>query len=93
MSSAEQILVVTLASALAIFLILGIVAIYKFIQILNHIKNITQKAEHLAEQAEAVGSFFQKTAGPIALGKLISNISEHIFGGRGYKKSKRSRDA
>ncbi|MEK7602877.1 MAG: hypothetical protein AAB459_01355 [Patescibacteria group bacterium] len=93
MNSTEQILVIILASALAAFLIIGIVALIKFIQILNHINKITEKAEHLAEQAEAVGSFFQKTAGPIAIGKLLGNIAEHIFGGRESKRSKRSKNA
>lgn len=93
MDNAEKILVIILASALAVFLVIGIIALIKFVQILDHIKTITQKAEHIAEQAEAVGAFFQKTAGPIALGKLLSNISEHIFGGREAKKTKRSKSA
>lgn len=74
MNTTEQILVIILASTLAIFLILAIVATIKVIQILNHLKVITEKAEQLVDKAEAVGEFFQKTAGPVALGKLISNI-------------------
>jgi len=60
-------------------LIVSIVAIVKFIQILNSIKRITAKAEHIAEKAEAVTEFFQRSAAPIALGKLIANMAETVF--------------
>jgi hypothetical protein len=86
MNTAEQVLVIMLASALAVFLVLGIVVLVKVVQILNHVRAITEKAEHIAEQAEAVGAFFQKTAGPVALGKLISNITDHLFQAKDAKK-------
>ena len=79
MGNSEQILVIILASALAIFLLLAIIATVKVIQILNHLKIITEKAEKLANTAESVGEFFKYTAGPAALGKLLSNVSEIVF--------------
>lgn len=79
MGNAEQILVIILASALAVFLILAIVAAIKFIQILNHLKRISQKAEKLANTAETVGEFFKYTAGPAAIGKLLSNVHDAVF--------------
>lgn len=79
MENAEQILVVMLSTALALFLVLGIVAVIKLIQILNHLKHISEKAEKLASTAETVGEFFKYTAGPAAVGKLITNISEAVF--------------
>ena len=78
MSTDERILVLILAAALAIFLVLSIVALIKVIQILNRVKSITEKAEDFAEKAEAVGDFFQKTAGPAALLKALSNIASSI---------------
>ena len=74
MDNAEEILVIILSTTLAIFLILGIVALVKINKILKHIEYITAKAEKIADKAEAVGDFFQKTAGSTALVKLVSNI-------------------
>lgn len=74
MENAEQILVVILASALAVFLLLAIIATVKIIQILNHLKAIAEKAEQVADKAEAVGEFFAKTAGPSAIVKLFANV-------------------
>lgn len=79
MGNSEQILVIILASTLAIFLVLAIIATIKLIQILNHLKTITEKAEKLANTAESVGEFFKYTAGPAAIGRLISNVSEAVF--------------
>ncbi len=79
MNTSEQVLVIFLSSALAVFLLVAIIATIKLIQILNHIKRITEKAEQLADKAEAVGEFFRKSAGPIAVGKLLSNIVETVF--------------
>ncbi len=74
MTFSERFLVVVLAAALAVFLLLAIVALVKVNQILKHIRHITEKAEKLTDHAEAVGEFFQKTAGPTAIAKLLSNI-------------------
>ena len=74
MNTSEQILVIILSSMLAIFLIVSIVAGIKVVQILNDMKRIVQKAESIADKAEAVGEFFQASAGPAAIGKLLANI-------------------
>ncbi len=74
MNTAEQVLVIMLSAALAIFLICAIIATVKVIQILSHVKSLTLKAEALADKAEEVGEFFKHSAGPVALAKLISNI-------------------
>ncbi|HSX46933.1 MAG TPA: hypothetical protein VLF87_03025 [Patescibacteria group bacterium] len=76
MGNAEQILVIVLAATLALFLLLAVVATVKIIQILNRLKIIVEKAEKLANTAETVGEFFKYTAGPAALGKLVSNVTE-----------------
>ncbi len=86
MTSSEQFLVIVLSVVLAIFLIIGIVALTKTIQILNHIKRIIEKAEKIADQAEAVGDFFQKTAGPAAIVKLVSNIVHSFSSAKHNKK-------
>ncbi len=86
MDNAEQILVVILAATLALFLVLSIVAVIKIIQILNHLKRISQKAEHITDRAEAVSEFLGKTAGPAAVGKLFVNVIEVV---RQHKDDKR----
>lgn len=72
------ILVTILSITLALFLVLGIVATVKIIQILNQLKKIVDKAERLADRAEAVGDFFRRTAGATAFGKLVANITEAV---------------
>ncbi len=89
MGNSEQILVIILSATLAIFLILGIVALVKLIQILNHLKVISEKAEKLINTAENVGEFFRYTAGPAAIVKLFSNISDVVFK---HKKSSKSEE-
>lgn len=79
MENAQTILVVILASFLAVFLLLGIAALIKLIQLLDHLKNISEKAEKLANTAENIGDFFKYTAGPAAIVKLLSNISNVVF--------------
>ncbi len=74
LGTTEQILVVILAATLAILLILSIAAVVLVIQVLRHIKRITTKAELIADKAESVSTFFQQSAGPAAIAKLVSNI-------------------
>lgn len=73
-----QILVIILSVTLAIFLILGIVLTIKLIQIANGLKRITTKAEDVVDKAEAAAEVFQKAAAPVAIGRLISNITDLI---------------
>ncbi len=74
MDTASQILLIIVSVTLTIFLIVGIIVTIKLVQILNHLKQITEKAEKIADSAESVGEFFQKTAGPAAIAKLVVNI-------------------
>lgn len=87
-TNAESILVIILSVFLGLFLILGCVALVKIIQVLNHLRSISEKAEKLADTAEHVGEFFRYSAGPVALAKLFANIQEHVF-----KKSPRGKRA
>lgn len=79
MENAESILVVILASFLAIFLVLGIVLVIKLIQIANQIKRISEKAEKVVDRAESVGEFFQKASGSFAVGRLISHLANSVL--------------
>jgi hypothetical protein len=85
MDTAAQLLLIIVSATLTVFLIVSIVALILFIQVLKEIKLIARKAEKIADQAEAVGEFFQKTAGPAAIVKLVSNVV-HSFSERKSKK-------
>ncbi len=74
MNNASEVLLIVVSTTLTIFLIVGIIAISYLIKILKNIRNITEKADHIADQAESVTAFFQKSAGTAALGKLVANI-------------------
>lgn len=85
-SNSESILLIILASFLALFLVLGCIVLIKVIQVLNHLKSISEKAEKLADSAEHVGEFFKYSAGPAALAKLLSSIHEQVFKKKGRGK-------
>lgn len=86
MENAAEILVIVLASFLALFLLLAIVAAVKIIQLLRYFKRIAEKAELIADKAETAASFFSKAAGPAVIGNLIANITEAVT-----KRSKKKR--
>lgn len=76
MDTAAYILLIIVSATLSIFLVAAIIALVKINQILGDMRRIAQKAEKIADKAEAVGEFFQKTAGPVAVAKLVSNVVE-----------------
>lgn len=79
MTGYEQFLVVVLSTFLAIFLLLGIIFLVVAIKVIKTVKRLTEKAEHLADRAEAVGDFFTHAAGPIALGRMFTTVVETVF--------------
>jgi hypothetical protein len=74
MESTERVLVIILAAALAVFLVLGIIALVKIIQILKDIKRISEKAVSLADKAETIGEFLRQSATPLSIMKLMANF-------------------
>lgn len=72
------VLVIILSGFLAVSLILSIILLVKIIQITKKVKHIISQAEQVADRAENISAFFEKTATPVAILKLISNISETI---------------
>jgi len=73
-------LVIILSVMLALFLLLSIVLIVKFIQIVRQIKRVTDHAEEVVDKAEDIADFFKKSSGPMAVIKIIGNISESFQG-------------
>ena len=72
------ILVVFLSAALAMFLTLSIFFVYKLIKVVDDVKHITEKAEQIADKAEAVTEMFGKAAAPLAFTQVLSNIIETV---------------
>lgn len=82
MNGYEQFLVVILATFLAIFLVLAIVLTVLMIKVTRSVRRITEKAESLANKAEAVGEFFEHAAAPMALGRAMAAVVEKFFNSR-----------
>jgi hypothetical protein len=49
------------------------------------VKRITEHAEQVADRAEHISAFFEKTATPVALVKLVTNFSDIFQKKRGKK--------
>lgn len=84
MDTASQILLIIVSSVLTIFLIVGIVLLVAVIRLIKGVRRVADKAESLVTSAEAATEMLRKTAGPIALGRFLSNISEVVL--RQHKK-------
>ena len=80
-----ELLVVLMSSLLIIILIIIIFILFKVSKITSSVKKITDKTENLMDRADHISSFFEKTATPVALIKLVSNITES-FTKKGRKK-------
>jgi hypothetical protein len=86
-SNTDQALLIILSVFLAMFLLLSIIALIWILQILNELKKIIKKAEELARETESIATeFFQKTGPALSLVRLVSNMSEAVFGGKKKKK-------
>jgi hypothetical protein len=71
---AFQILVIVLSITLGILLVATIILIIALTKLTNQVRQITAKAEEIVDNVETVSNFFKKTAGPVAISSLISNI-------------------
>lgn len=68
---AYEILVIILSVMLAIFLLLGIVAIVYIVKILRHIQAITQKAETAVDYAQAATKTLASAVSPALVAKAL----------------------
>lgn len=88
MNEAEKILVVFLSTSLAIFLLLGIIIAVKVVGLIKKVQHIADKVESIADRAESVTEFIEKSATPLAIGKLIASFGGGIFS-KAYKKRRK----
>lgn len=73
-----DVLVIILSITLAIFLVVAIVLTVGLIKLVKQLRIISQKAEEIVDDVEAVSGFFRKSAGPVAVTSLISNIVSKV---------------
>ncbi len=83
MESSERTLVIFLSAALAVFLVLAIVTAIKAIQVLNNVRRVSDKVANLADSASSIGEFLKKAAGPLAVGRVVTNVIKKKRGKRG----------
>lgn len=83
-----DILVIILSIALAVFLLVSIILVVGLIKLVRKLRDITAKAEEIVDDVEAVSGFFRKTAGPVAITGLISNIVSTVVDFKGKKGKK-----
>jgi hypothetical protein len=74
-----------------LFLTISIFLVVKCIQVVNHIKKISEHAEQVADRADHISDFFAKTATPVAIAKLIANLSD-VFQKKRSKQRRKEED-
>jgi hypothetical protein len=74
LTTAQQILVIFLSTALGLLLLLAIVIAVMAIRLLMTLRLIINKAEHLIESAEAVGNVFKKAATPMGVFHFLQGV-------------------
>jgi len=78
MNTAEQILVIFLSTALAIFLVLAIIICTQIIRVMKIIEQIAQKAQNLVDSAEATTDMIKNTVGQLSVMRFVHNIFDLV---------------
>jgi hypothetical protein len=73
-----DVLVIILSATLAVFLLVAIILTISLIKLVKQLRVISDKAEEIVNDVEAVSGFFRKSAGPVALTGLVSNIVSKV---------------
>lgn len=81
-------LITLLSVGMSFVLLFTIVALYYTVRILKSLRNITDRAEHIAHNVDVASDFFRKTAGPAAIGRLIANLVD-VMKNRDDRKDKK----
>ena len=78
MNTAEQILVIILAAALAVFIAVGIVAAVYIIKLVKSLQILADKANSIADSAESVAAMVRQSVGNLSFLSLFHNITNFI---------------
>ncbi|HEY5805774.1 MAG TPA: hypothetical protein VIS56_00110 [Candidatus Saccharimonadales bacterium] len=78
MNTVEQILVIILASALAVFLVLAIVIASQIIRLMKTLQNVADKAQEFVDSAEKTAELVKSAVGQLSVVHFFQNILEMI---------------
>lgn len=78
MNTAEQILVVILAAALAVFLTLAIVIAVQTIKLMKMLQEIALKAQNIAGTAEEISQSVRDTVHGLSVLRLIQSVIDIV---------------
>jgi hypothetical protein len=85
MNSAEQILVVFLSVALAVFLTLGIIIAIQTIKLLKVLNHVANKAQYVVDSAERTAEAVRNAVGQLSVLRFVQNVVDMV-----HKNSKKS---
>lgn len=88
MENAQEILVIIVSSVLTLFLLISIVLLILIIKLVLSVKRVVNKAEQLADKAEALGEFVQHATTPIMVGRILTNVFDKFTKGSKSKRRK-----
>lgn len=79
MNTAEQILVIILATALAIFIVVGIVATVALIKLLKTLQIVADKTNNLVDSAESISMSIRQAVGNLSILRFARTIYDIIY--------------
>lgn len=74
MNTAEQILVVILSSALAVFLILAIIIAVQVIRLMKVLNKVAVKAQEVVDNAEKTAELVKSAVGQLSVMRFVQNV-------------------
>lgn len=78
MTTSEHILVIILSAALALALLLAIIFAILAIKLVQTLRRIANRAEHIVESAESVGEVIRNTASSWGVIRFIRTVSDIV---------------
>ena len=74
MSTTEQILVVILATGLAVLTVLAIIAVTFIIKLVQSLRRIASSAEGVVQSAESIASAMKRTTTPVGVFSFVKEV-------------------
>ncbi len=74
MNTTEQILLVILAAALAVFLILSIVVAIQTIRLMKTLQRVANRAQEFVDSAEKTADLVKSAVGQLSIMRFVQNV-------------------
>lgn len=78
MNTAEQIILLILAIAFAVFLVLAIAVVANIIRLVKTLQGIAERAERVIGSAENVAELFKRASGPMTVLHFLRSIADIV---------------